>query len=383
MRRSIAAAMVACAALSVASSTSAHADPSLQSFLEQALAWLRNRDHNPAIAALLQIDGEVVAEAAAGSRALDHPEPVTVDDRWHIGSDTKAFTATLIGTLVDRHVMTLEDTLEVSFPALAKTMHPAYRHITVRQLLSHTAGLPPLKNTETEFPTALAAVRSVQGVSAQRAALARYYLTRSPASAAGTFEYSNLGYIIAGAIAEARTGQTWENLLRERVFSPLGISDVGFGPPGHSGKYDQPLGHAEISGRLVPLDPAAPDSDNPAWIGPAGTISISLRDWALFAQDQLDGALGHGKLLQPATYRSLQTPVAKDYSLGWGVSLDQDGTPKLLTHEGSNGYWFAEICLYPKQGTIILMATNFGSAAANKSIEDLGAGLASHLKLAN
>src|ERR1044071_2974073 len=85
--------------------TSAYADAALQSYLEAALAWLQNRDHNPAIAALVQIDGKVAAEAAIGSRALGHPAAVTIDDRWHIGSDTKAFTATLMGTLVDRQLL--------------------------------------------------------------------------------------------------------------------------------------------------------------------------------------------------------------------------------------------------------------------------------------
>jgi CubicO group peptidase (beta-lactamase class C family) len=108
--------------------------------LEGGLGWLQDQDHNPAIAALVEIDGRVVADAAIGRRALGHPQLVTADDRWHIGSDTKAFTATLI---------------------------------TIRQLLSHTAGLPPLGNTETDFPTALGVVRSVRGVSAQRIALAR------------------------------------------------------------------------------------------------------------------------------------------------------------------------------------------------------------------
>jgi CubicO group peptidase (beta-lactamase class C family) len=380
MCRSMAATVLGFAALFLVGSTSSRADTELQPYLEHALGWIRNRDHNPAIAALIQIDGIVAAEAVIGDRALRHPESVTLDDRWHIGSDTKAFTATLIGTLVDRQVLAWDETLATSLPALATTMYPAYRRITIRQLLSHTAGLPPLTNTETEFPTALTVVKSVRGVSAQRMALARYYLSRPPASAAGTFQYSNLGFIIAGAIAEAHTGKTWESLIRERVFAPLGISDVGFGPPGHSGKYDQPLGHGEISGR-EPLDPADPGSDNPAWIGPAGTINITLKAWAVFAQDQLDGALGHGRLLRPATYEVIQTPLAENYAMGWGAWLDPDGIPKILMHEGSNGYWVATISVYPKRRTIILVATNFGGDVAKRSIEDLSAGLADHLKL--
>jgi CubicO group peptidase (beta-lactamase class C family) len=315
----------------------------------------------------------------AGTRALGHSERATVDDRWHIGSDTKAFTATLIGTLVDRHLLGFDDTLEASLPALAKTMHPAYRRITIRQLLSHTAGVPLLTDTESEFPTAAGVVKSVRGVSAQRKALAQYYLSRPPAYDPGTYHYSNLGFVIAGVIAETHTGKTWEVLMRERVFDPLKIRGAGFGPPGHSRKYDQPLGHGEKSGR-EPLDPADPDNDGPGWIGPAGTMNISLKEWALFAQDQMDGALGHGKLLQQATYRALQTPITKNYALGWSV-VDSDGTLKLLAHEGSNGYWFSGIYIYPKQRTIILLATNFGRDVAKKSIEDLESGIADHLNL--
>ncbi len=111
------------------------------------------------------------------------------------------------------------------------------------------------------------------------------------------------------------------------------------------------MGHGEVSGR-VPLDPADPGSDGPGWIGPAGIISISLKDWAVFAQDQLDGALGHGRLLRPATYRVLQTPVAEHYALGWGALLNSDGMPKVLTHEGSNGYWVSAVSIYPAKGRL-------------------------------
>ena len=103
----------------------------------------------------------------------------------------------------------------------------------------------------------------------------------------------------------------------------------------------------------------------------------------MFAQDQLDGTLGRGKLLQETTYRVLQTPIADNFALGWGVELGSDGTPAFLTHAGSNGYCWAVIRVYPKQDTLMLMVTNFGNAIAEKSISDLGDGLAEHLRLRN
>jgi CubicO group peptidase (beta-lactamase class C family) len=304
---------------------------------------------------------------------------VTLGDRWHIGSDTKAFTSTMIARLVEQRVMSFDDTLAESFPDLAKNMDPAYRGITVTQLLSHTAGLPPLTDDQDLLPF-LAVIKSADGVKAQRAAVARNYLAMPPASRAGEFAYSNLGYIIAGAIAEARTGKTWEELVREQVFAPLGIVNAGFGAPGTSGKFDEPRGHQEAAGKLVPLDPADAEGDNPAALGPAGTINISLRDWMLFAQDHLDGTLGRGKLLKAETYRKLHTPVTGNYALGWGAKIEPDGVPLILTHSGSNGFWLADIRIMPKHDMIILIATNVGNEAAEQAVRDVRKLLTERLK---
>lgn len=357
----------------------ASAGNDLQPFLEQTLAAAREKDHLPAVAALVQVDGKLTAEAALGVRALGHPEPVTTNDCWQIGSDTKAFTATLIARLVEQGVMHFDDTLAASFPAFAEAINPAYRNVTVTQLLSHTAGLPPLTDDK-DLPPFMAVIKSANGVKAQREAIARKYLTMPPASKAGDFAYSNLGFIIVGAIAEARTGKTWEDLIREQIFAPLGIKSAGFGPPGTPGKFDQPRGHKEEAGKLVALDPASADSDNPPALGPAGTINIALKDWLLFAQDQLDGVHGHGKLLKPETYRKLHTPVTGNYALGWGAKLGANGVPLLLTHTGSNGFWVADIRIMPKHDMIFLVVTNAGNDAANQAIKDVGTPLKDRLK---
>jgi len=357
----------------------AQADSGIQAFLEQTLATARDKNHLPAVAALIQIDGKIAAEAALGVRALGHPEVVTVNDRWHIGSDTKAFTSTMIARLVEQGVMNFDDTLAASFPDFAKEMDPAYRGITITQLLSHTAGLPPLTDDK-DLPPFLAVIKSAEGVKAQRTAIARKYLTMPPASKASEFVYSNLGFIIAGAIAEARTGKTWEELIRAQVFSPLGIKNAGFGAPGTSGKFDEPCGHDEKTGKLIPLDPANTEGDNPPALGPAGTINIALKDWARFAQDHLDGVHAHGKLLKPATYRKLHTPVTGNYALGWGAKLEADGTPAILTHNGSNGFWVAEVRITTKQNMIFLITTNAGNEAANDALKEIVQALKDHLK---
>jgi D-alanyl-D-alanine carboxypeptidase len=356
----------------------AQGNSGLQAFLQQTLQDARENNHLPGVAALVQIDGKAAAEAAVGVRAMGHREAVSTRDRWHIGSDSKAFTSTLIARLVEQGKMSFDDTLAAAFPAFAKEMDPLYRNVTVTQLLSHTAGLPQLTDDK-DLPEFLAVIEPFHDVQAQRAAVARRYLTRPPAGKAGEFSYSNLGYIIAGAIAEARTGKAWETLIREQVFEPLDITNAGFGAPGLSSKIDQPRGHADMAGKLVPLDPGSIEADNPPALGPAGTINIALRDWARFAQDQLDGENGHGKLLKTASYRKLHSEVTQHYGLGWGVLRDPDGTLQLLTHSGSNGNWLADVRIYPKHGMIFLIVTNTANQAANQAVKDIRKSLQNRL----
>ena len=92
---------------------------------------------------------------------------------------------------------------------------------------------------------------------------------------------------------------------------------------------------------------------------------MTLADWMRFAQDQLDGVHGRGRLVSAKTYRILHTPVSENYALGWGVKLDGQGMPLLLTHSGSNGHWLADIRIMPKHNMIILFVSNAGNDAAN------------------
>ncbi len=164
--------------------------------------------------------------------------------------------------------------------------------------------------------------------------------------------------------------------MREQIFAPLGIVNAGFGAPGTPGKVEQPQGHNE--GR--PLNPGSADADNPPAIGPAGTVHIALKDWLLFAQDQLEGVYGRGKLLKPESYRKLHTPVSGVYALGWGTKLSPDGTPTIITHSGSNGYWLADVKIMPKKRMIFLIAMNAGDEGANTAVQEINAALRERLK---
>ncbi|MEO8065038.1 MAG: serine hydrolase domain-containing protein [Pseudomonadota bacterium] len=346
------------------------ADTQLQAFVDQALTQTRESAGLPAAAALVQIKGRIEAQGAVGTREIHGDARVTTQDRWHIGSDTKAMTATLIARLVERGLVGFDDTLAQLFPGVAGRMDPQMQGVTLRQLLTHTAGLPPLTDPAeiAAFDTLIARAKSMR---AQRAMVVAYYLRRPPASPIGEFAYSNLGYVIAGAVAESVSSKSWEEMLRADIWKPLGISSAGFGAPGKSRKTDQPLGHMAIKDEWVSLDPGDARSDNPPAVGPAGTVNITLADWVLFAQDQLEGLHGHGKLLKPETYRLLHTPVKNRYAMGWGVLTDISGETSLLAHTGSNGYWVADLRILPKLDAISIVVTNAGGDAAEKAVRDL------------
>ncbi|HEY6126076.1 MAG TPA: serine hydrolase domain-containing protein [Steroidobacteraceae bacterium] len=348
----------------------AQADAALQESLSAVIANARDRGKIPAIAAMVQINGKVEAQAVVGVRALRHRERATLQDRWHLGSDIKAMTATLIARLAEKGTLKLDDTLAELLPAMAPAMDPAFRTVTMTQLLSHTAGVAPLVDPK-ELPPVLAVIAPYQEVKAQRAAIASHFLSRPPTSKPGAFVYSNVGYVIAGAVAEARTGRSFEELIRAEVWAPLGISHAGFGAPGRSGKFDEPLGHEVGLFGLKAVDPGSRRSDNLPVFAPAGTAHMTLPDWMLFAQDQLDGAHGHGKLLESATYRKLHVPVTPGYALGWRVAVAPDGTPAVLTHGGSNGMWKAAIHITPANYRIVLVAMNAAGKPANDAADTI------------
>jgi CubicO group peptidase (beta-lactamase class C family) len=124
----------------------------------------------------------------------------------------------------------------------------------------------------------------------QRLQALKQSLSKKPEFGSGSkHQYSNLGYVIVGAIVEKVTGMSWEKAIQERIFKPLEMKTAGFGGTGTPGQIDQPWGHKE-GGRSVPAN--GPSVDNPPILGPAGCVHCSIQDWAKFVTDQLRGARG-------------------------------------------------------------------------------------------
>ncbi len=332
----------------------------------------------PALAAVAVRDGEITAVGAVGVRRDGFDEPVTTDDRWHIGSCTKAMTATLAARLVEADKINWDTTIGAtlgSIDGVGEEILPAWRGVTLRQLLAHRSGLPEDRQPD---PAIWPAVRALNGpIIEQRREVARLVLSRPPASEPGSkMAYSNFGYVIAGAMMEHATGRSWEELMRSEVFEPLEMRSAGFGAPRSEKKIDdeiaQPWGHAQTGETLKPIAPSTAGADNPAALGPAGTVHLSLADWAKFAAAHASGAAGRPTpFLKPESWSILHDDFyQQDYALGWATGQRPWAGGSILTHGGSNGLWFAVIWIAPGRNAAFMAVTNAANEHAAPACDE-------------
>ena len=325
--------------------------------LAETLEFVRAAYDLPALAAMMVHQGRVIEMAAVGMRADGSPEPVTENDLWHVGSITKAMTATVVARLAERGVLSWSTTVSQALPALVADMRPEYADVNFTELLSHTSGLRDEVHEVPIWPTLDVDVGPA--TTEERLLWAAQLLALSPERSRGEHLYSNAGYIVAGAMIEALTGLGWETLMEQELFQPLGITTAGFGAPGQPGVRDQPWGHLRSGGNWAPQSPGSAGADNPASIGPAGTVHISMADMALYMAAHLAGAQGQGGILEPASWQQLHTAApGTAYAQGWGLEQQPWTGGVALTHNGSNVRWFARLWLAPGRDFGLFTVTN-------------------------
>ena len=344
--------------------------------LAEALEQVRAKHDLPALAAATVSGVKVMESAAVGVRKVGGTEPVTIDDRWHIGSCTKSMTATLAAMFVEREQIKWTTTVGEIFPEFRDTMEPLWAGVTLEQLLTHRAGAPE------KAPENLWRVAGMQHgtPTEQRLQFVRGLLLRRPEPPPGTaFVYSNQGYSIAGAMLERVSGQPWETLMTTMLFPACVMPNAGFGAPGTPGKTDQPWGHVRDGGKLVPVPPG-PKADNPPAIGPAGRVHCTIEELARYAAWHARGERTGTASLKKESFVKLHTPAAGgDYAMGWRVLPREWAGGNALTHNGSNTMFFAVIWIAPARGVAFVAATNCAGAEAAKACDEAVALLSSRL----
>jgi len=326
--------------------------------ISESLEPVREEAGLPALAAAVVREGRVIALGAAGLRKYGEEVEATPGDRFHLGSCTKAMTATLAAILVEEGKLRWDSTLGDVFPELLPTMHSDYLYVTLHLLLMHRGGCP---NETTPKGVSFVSLHNLpeETMIERRLHYSRLILKEPPEEEPGTkYIYSNAGYVIVGSMMERVTGLAWEELLQEKLFAPLGITTAGFGAMGSPGSISEPWQHRVREDRILPVGPG-PRSDNPLVIGPAGTVHMSLEDWSRFVAAHLDGRAGVNDLLSPESWEFLhRLPAGGTYACGWVVVEREWAGGEALTHAGSNTMNYALVWASVKKRFAVLVATN-------------------------
>lgn len=336
-------------------------DGSINTFLQS----YREKYDFPAVAAFILQGDEITEKGAVGERIKGEGTQVSLDDKWHIGSLTKAFTSLLAALLIEDNVLDWDTKIIDVFPELKGTILPEYESVDLVELLSHTGGIGDIN--ESAYYYYVASTAPV--VEQRRQYVGEILAVSAPNAVRGKHTYSNAGYTIAAAMFEKLTDKSWETLVEEHIFTPLGMEDTIFSLPGEAGKVDQPRGHMYDQDWMV-FGPGDQYSDNPALIAPAGIMSTTLEDYSKFAAAMLEGAKGEGNLVSAESYEKIFTVVPDSglsYALGWMV--DASG---VIFHTGSNTMWYAVMFINPADDYALFTVTNMGMGNDNAADRGLG-----------
>lgn len=248
---------------------------------------------NRAASIAVMVDGQLVHASASGERVPG--DPVEVTDRFRIASISKTITAIVAMQLVEDGTLTLDgpvgDLLAIHLGV--DTIDPDARDITVRELLSHTAGFPQHEGT-------FFSVGATSCVDAARIGLASNV-------ASGGYRYSNMSYCVLGVLIEAVTGKTYERVVSERLLVPLGISGMRL-----VGTYE--LGPDEVD------HAPTPNRNFMETLGAAGSWNATPSDLVLI-MNSIDPDTPGWKALSPEAARSMRTRLDGGPMSGYGLGL--------------------------------------------------------------
>ncbi len=339
----------------------------------------------PAMGAAVVKDGRTIAIGTAGTRKAGEKITVYPGDRFHIGSNTKAMTALLAAIFVKEGKLRWDSRLEEIFPELEKTMTPGMGSITVEQLLSHTSGMPEDKEPLYAKLFMESFTRSEDNLTDTRYWFLSRWVSQPVAAAPRTrYSYSNMGYIMTGAILERISGRSWEELVIEKIFVPLRLRTAGFGTQSSLGMVDAPLPHKTIDGKLKPMM-AGLVSDNPPYLGPAGTVHMSLQDFARWAAWNAGAGKRSPQIIPAEMFVRLTTPVIElplpekqpglpergSYALGWCQAYFPWSKEPFVWHNGSNTMNLAHIYVQPKKDFGMVITANISGPKTEEAFGKL------------
>jgi CubicO group peptidase (beta-lactamase class C family) len=294
----------------------------------------------PSVSIAVASGGEVVYAKAYGNARLAPARPATPATRYAIDSVSKEFTASAILKLQEEGKLSLDDKIAKYFPDLASA-----DQVTIRQILSHTAGYrdywpQDYVTIEMSHPTTVRAILDEW---------AKKPLDFPPGT---DWQYSNTGFVIAGAIVEKVSGQPLMAFLRANIFTPLKMQNV-------TDADQQALGPADAGAYTRygggPIRPAPKEAAG--WLFAAGELAMAPRDLARW-----DISLMARSLLSPASYDALYTPIklstGRDSHYSLGLRVAREGGRLKVSHDGGGSGFLAANVMYPDDKIAVVALTN-------------------------
>ena len=326
----------------------------------------------PGVALAVVKDGKVVVAKGYGVRKLGESTPVDSKTLFGIASNTKAFTATSLGLLVEEGKLHWNDKVIKYLPWFRLSDPYVTHELTILDLLVHRSGLglgagdllwwPPSTYNRHEIARRL-----------------QYIPLKT--SFRSAYAYDNVLYLIAGEVIEAVSGLTWEQFVKTRILDVVGMNTSNVRHSDAANGGDVATTHAEIDGKVRPVKPFASDNTNPA-----GGINSNADDMAKWMITQLDsGRTPNGtQLFTPRITVKLWTPVTpmpfgppppelapakvnfNFYALGFRIQ-DYRGY-KVVTHTGGLPGYVSLVMMIPELKLGVCVLTNQESGAAFQSI---------------
>jgi CubicO group peptidase (beta-lactamase class C family) len=331
----------------------------LAGFDEYVLQAMRTWEVPGAAVAIVRGDS-VILSRGYGVRQIGRPE--AVDDRtlFAIGSSSKAFTAALVGMLVDEGKARWDDPVIDHLPGF-RTFDPyVNRQLTLRDLLTHRSGLS--RGDLTWY-----------GTENDRAELVRRLRWLEPSwGFRSQFGYQNLMYVTAGEVVAAKMGRSWDDAVRERILAPLGMTATSTSVRALRGQANVATPHGMVDDTVRALEWRVIDN-----AAAAGSINSSVVDMARWVRFQLDSARVAGKpLLSASTFAETHMPQTvirreaaareanpfthfSSYGLGW--FLDDYRGRELVHHGGNIDGMSALVAMMPGEDVGVVVLTNMNA----------------------
>ena len=302
----------------------------------------RARQQIPGLALLVVQDGKTVKAQGYGLANVEHNVPVTAETIFQSGSMGKQFTATAVMMLVEEGKLSLEDPLRKHLPDAPDS----WQGVTVRHLLSHTAGLG-------DYPLAFNFRRDYS----EDALRAVIYETRLHFAPGEGWRYSNLGYMTLGMLIRGVTGEFYGDFLRQRIFAPLQMNTA------------RVISEADIvPHRAAGYRLAQGELKNQEWVSPTlnttadGSLYLSILDLAAW-----DAGLRGEQLLKRASLEQMWTPAllksgepnSAGYGFGW-MCREENGH-RLVEHGGAWQGFTTQIARYRDDGLTVAVLTNLSA----------------------